>query len=120
MWPPRFSRGGGGAEVAKQIYSACAQPACELLLHTGEENIIQSACELFRKLLLVGGERLLTWAPGGPSQALHMLVLARPSHVPCCAVLCLSCNPARPLLRCQPAFAGSLSHKERRRLGMRA
>lgn len=82
---------GGAAEVAKQIYSACAQPACELLLHSGEENIIQSACEFFRKLLLVGGEQLLTWEPGGPSQALHMLVLVRvllhPTdvcHLPCC------------------------------------
>ena len=71
-----------GAEVAKQIYCACAQPACELLLHTGEENIIQSACELFRKLLLVGGERLLNWAQGGPPQAIHVLVLARPPPVP--------------------------------------
>lgn len=86
------------AGVAQQIYGACAQSACELLLHSGEDNIIQSACEFFRKLLAVGGEQLLTWAPRGPPQALHMLVLVRPppAGCSCMACSCMACSACWP------------------------
>lgn len=62
------------AEIAKQIYQGAAGAALQLLLHTGEVNIIQSVCQLFQKLLAAGGEGLLDWEPRGRPAALQTLL----------------------------------------------
>ena len=53
-----------------------SEPALQLLLHSGEVNIIQSVCQLFQKLLAAGGDKLLSWDPS-PTKALQTLLQVR-------------------------------------------
>lgn len=65
------------ADIAKEIYQGVSAPALQLMLHSGEVNIIQSVCQLFQKLLAAGGEQVLSWDPNGRNAALRTLLQVR-------------------------------------------
>ena len=62
------------AEVTREIYGAIAQPVFHLCLHSGEANVAQSCCEIFRKFLQAGGAAMLTWGGSSEDATLQMLL----------------------------------------------
>jgi hypothetical protein len=104
-----------GAGVTQEIYSAIIQPVYHLLLHSGEPNVIQSCCDIFRKFLEVGGEALLTWGGSTEQQTLDILYcvfdfVLKPDNDDSAAMLCagLALQTLLSLKRCSDAIAPKL------------
>ena len=62
------------ADVTREIYGAIAQPVFHLCLHSGEANVAQSCCEIFRKFLQAGGATMLTWGGSSEDATMQMLL----------------------------------------------
>lgn len=103
------------AGVTQEIYSAIIQPVYHLLVNSGEPNVIQSCCDIFRKFLEVGGEALLTWGGSTEQQTLDILYrvfhfVLQPDNDDSAAMLCagLALQTLLSLKRCSDAIAPKL------------